>query len=86
MFNSNNVDMENLLAQFEWLPVTSYCHVTDRQTDKCKISVIILAYMHDCASDYYTLYISLYLSIASNGKLFCEVQADIVEPEVQVNS
>ena len=29
------------LARVEWLPVTSRSHVTDRLTDKCKISIMI---------------------------------------------
>ena len=29
------------LARVEWLPVTSCSHVTDRLTDKCKISIMI---------------------------------------------
>ena len=38
---SSDEGEETFLAQVESLPVTSHSHVTDRQTDNCKISIMI---------------------------------------------
>ena len=39
---SSDEEKEMFLAQVERLPVTSRSHVMDRQTDKCKISIMMM--------------------------------------------
>ena len=39
---SSDEEKEMLLARVEWLPVTSHSHGQTSQTDKCKISIMMI--------------------------------------------